>query len=200
MAQTLNYTITTTEAGSSLSWSVTGANLGAIYTGPTQGSVTANGNGEATLTFNLTDNNTYNTAYFTLTVTGGACDTVTDTVVVGGQTQPPPGPEDPVNWVTVCDSVAVPVIYCPIFDGNGTLVGVHVEKTARFKLAPVGGIPVPSSVGVSGGSIVVNSTVNIDPAAVSGVDIAVITTFDGLTPTQSDPLITGTTTTVKGWF
>lgn len=201
MSRTRNYTIRTDIAGAVLTWAITGQNLSAIYTGPTSGSVTTNANGNAFLTFTLTSNTTTTTATFTLTVTGGACGSLSNTISIGGVAPPPPPPPPPEDvFTTVCNSVSVPVVYCPVFDGNGAFRNITVERFANFKRAPVGGLTVPLSVGVVNGSIVVTNTVNIDPANVSGTDIAIITAFDGLTPTTADPLITGTTTTVKGWF
>jgi hypothetical protein len=197
VGNTYTYNITSNApSGTSLSWIALGSNLASIYTGATSGSVTTGAGGAATLSFTLTDNSSFSSASFTLTVSGGNCGSVTDTVT---KVATAVDPTDPANWTTVCSSTQIPLIYCPRFDPDDNLAGISVEKYAYVKVAPVGGVEVPLTVTVTSGAIVVSSTVFIDNAATAGVDLNIITSFD--TPSgPSDPLITGTTTVVKGWF
>jgi hypothetical protein len=196
MAQTVNYSLATTApSGTGLPWTITGSNLASIYTSATSGTVTTGAGGTATLSFNLTTNATSSTATFTLSVNGGDCGIVTDTLSVPGTVTPP----TPPTYTTYCNSRLIPLIYCPVYDQDGVLYNVSVQKYAYVKVAPVGGVTVPTGVSVSAGSIVASGTVQADNAATSGVDLNIITSFD--TPSgPSDPLITGTTTVVKGWF
>tara|TARA_R110000868_G_scaffold130300_4_gene339946 strand:+ start:7082 stop:8851 length:1770 start_codon:yes stop_codon:yes gene_type:complete len=193
----LSYSITSTApSGTGLSWSVSGTNLSSIYTGATSGSVTVGAGGSGTLNFTLTTNATSSTATFNLSISGGNCGNATDSSSFAGTVI---DPTDPANWTTVCGSTQIPLIYCPRFDPSNNLAGISVEKYAYVKVAPVGGVEVPLTVTVTGGAIVVSSTVFVDNAATSGVDLNIITSFD--TPSgPSDPLITGTTETVRGWF
>ena len=182
-------------SGTSLPWTVSGTNLSSVYTGATSGSVTVGAGGAATVDFPVTTNATSEDATITVSVSGGNCGSAE-----GGYTYAATvaNPNDPT--LEVCSLVSIPVLYCPVYDGT-TLIGVNVKATARVFQAPSGGVAVPLSVSVSGGSIIVNSTINVEPSGIGapGADIEVITSFD---PPQgpSDPLITGTLTTVKGTF
>lgn len=197
MAQTVNYRINSdSPPGTTLSWTVTGTNLAAIYTGPTSGTVTTGAGGIALLSFNLGSNNTASNASFTLTVSGGACGTVSDTVFVPTSVVPPPPNQ------TVCGStVDIPWIYCGVYDGTtDALVGVSVLKTFNAWRAPSGGVNVPASVAVVNGNIVVSSTVQVQSgsSSVPGITANVLTSFNSVS--KVNPLITGTTTTVRGYY
>jgi hypothetical protein len=183
--------------GTSLSWSVSGTNLSSIYTGSTSGTVTVNSSGSATRSFTLTNNNTSSTATFVFTISGGNCGSANNTTSVPGGVAPPAADQ------TICSTVTIPLVYCPTFDGTtGALKSVSVTKTFTTYLDTVGGIPVPASVSVVGGAIVVNSTVNVaqPELGVPGVDAQVITAFSAVIG-PGDPLITGSSfETVRGYF
>lgn len=196
MAQTLNYTIQTSGVGGeTINWTVNGSNLSAIYTGATSGSLTVAGDGSASISFNLTTNNTAITATFTVTFDGGVCDTQSDTVVVSGTGTPDPADER----TEFCQITTIPYVFCPVYDGNGDLKSLNVKQRIKVYEAPVGGIAVPTGLTVnSSGNIVSTGTINVEGPGIgaAGFDVEVITS-GWISQGTTDPTITGTTTTIR---
>jgi hypothetical protein len=177
--------------GTTLSWAVTGTNLAAIYTGATSGTVVTDSSGNASQSFTLTANNTTESASFNFNVASGNCSGPgnTSTVSVPNGVAPP---------AAVCGFSSIPFIYCGIYDASDNLVGIQVQQNINVRTVASGGTVVPASVSVSGGSIVVDSTVRVDTTSgQAGTDVNVITSFNSA---NSSSPITGTTTTIRGWF
>ncbi len=182
---------TNAPAGTSLSWTVTGTNLNAIYTGATSGTVVTDSNGDASVSFTLSNNNTTTSSTFNFNVASGDCSGPgnTSSITVPNGVAPP---------AAVCGFTTIPLIYCGIYDASSNLVGIQVQQNINVRTVTSGGTVVPASVSVSGGSIVVDSTVRVDTTSgQAGTDVNVITSFNSA---NSSSPITGTTTTIRGWF
>ena len=193
MAQTLNYTIQTSGTGGEiLNWNVTGTRLSNIYTGAVSGTLTVASDGTASISFNLTTNLDYQSSTFVLTVDGGVCETTTDSVTVAGTGSPPP--ETVIT--EYCAITTVPYVYCPEFDGSGTLTGLNVKSSIKVYEVASGGVAIPSSLSVSGGSITAGATINVLPASANSPGYSADVLSSGFS-TSTDGIVTGTLTSVK---
>ncbi len=111
---------------------------------------------------------------------------------------------DNENPPATCEYVSVPLVWCGSYNGNDNqLEGMSVRTSAMMPKALAGEatIAVPTAVTVTKGNpstITVTATENIaTSAALGGIDLKVITSFNSVTPKG---LITGTTTTIRGYF
>lgn len=167
-------------------------------TTPLTGNVTITTN-TATLTINTTDDEIY-TGTKTLTVTFNSgmetdCGTIDNTAgisVLDNESAPPAD--------TTCQTVAIPVVWCPVYDGTtGLAKSMSVVKSATVLKAISGqpSVTVPGSVTVSEGVVTVASTVDVDASTGKpGLDYNVITTFNTI---PANGPVTGTTTVVRGY-
>ena len=107
---------------------------------------------------------------------------------------------------TSCIYSTIPVVWCGVYDGTtGRLKGMTVLKSMRVPVLGAGGgtsVSVPIAVSVTPGNpstVTVTQTANVAAGSynVGGNPIRVITAFDSISP---GALITGTTTTLYGYF
>jgi hypothetical protein len=166
------------------------------------GNVTLAG-GTATLTINTTDDGVFQGTQG-LTVTFGTAGSnpcangsaSTSISVLDNDTAPPTPPAD-----TTCSYISVPAVWCGQFDGTtGALKGITVRKSVLLPV-PLAGeatVSLPMTCSVSGGAIVVNTTVLVAAASVNagGFAVRIITSFDSV-PARG--IITGSTTTLYGY-
>jgi hypothetical protein len=183
--------------GTVVPYTITGSGTSRVSTALT-GNVTISSN-SATLVVNTIDDSTY-TGTQSVTVTfndaqADACGQLDKTAAISIL--------DNDAAPTVCQTVSIPVVWCPIYNGTtGQVIGLTVSKYATVQ-APVSGgatVSVPTSVSVTAGSpstVTVTSTASIDATAnKAGQDFKVITTFNSI---PVNGVVTGTTTTVTGY-
>jgi hypothetical protein len=103
---------------------------------------------------------------------------------------------------SVCQTIVIPVVWCPTYNTLGRVKSLSVVKTATVQ-APVSGgatVTVPLTVSVTPGSpstVTVLTTATIDASSnKAGQDFKVITTFNSI---PVNGVVTGTTTTVTGY-
>lgn len=140
----------------------------------------------------------------TITVeAGGSTSTIP---VVNCSTDPLPGtpgsegtPGDPNN--PRCEYSSVPVVWCAEYHPDtGALIGISVKARASFAIPQnsESTVTLPLSCSVSGGSITIDSTIDVASSSnLGGIPINVITNFNSV---SANGLITGTTTTVYGYM
>lgn len=196
--------------GATLPYTISGSASSKVSSPALSGNVTINSN-SATLNITTTDNSTYNAAE-SLTVTVGsavsnpcAVTSNSTTISVGNNdaTGPKPPSENKDND-TFCDYVLVPVVWCGRFDADTQyLKSMTVTKSMYLPRASSGGTAVPLTVsvtnpGTASAAISIGSTVNIATGG-GGASIDVITSF-GTPPSGGNTLITGSTSTFKGYW
>jgi hypothetical protein len=181
---------------------ISGTATGKVSSPALTGNVTLAG-GTATLTINTTDDGTYQGTQG-LTVTFGTAGSnpcangsaSTSISVLDNDTAPPTPPAD-----TTCSYISVPAVWCGQFDGTtGALKGITVRKSVNLPV-PLAGeatVSLPMTCSVSGGAIVVNTTVLVAAASVTagGFAVRIITSFDSV-PARG--IITGSTITLYGY-
>lgn len=186
---TFNITTTGIANGTSVPWTLTGATANVS---PTSGNVTIN-NGSGTVTVNTTSQNSTSSAAFTIVLggAGASCspgkDSNKSTVTVSGSAS------------SACNYVSIPIAWCGTFNSGGTLIGLTPSAYMSVLAAQTGGpsVSVPTAVTVSGGSVTISSTVNVDnTTGKGGVPVNVITS--GFT--SSNKVIKGTTTQLVGFL
>lgn len=134
----------------------------------------------------------------TMTVTVGGNSTTVQ--LVDCAINPLPGTPGGDALPTQCVYVSVPVVWCGTFDGDtGDLIGITVKSSASFAVPQAGEatVSLPQTCSVSGGSISIDSTVDVaSSSSLGGTPFNVITSFNSV---AANGLITGTTTTVYGY-
>lgn len=201
-SSTVTLTTTGVADGTTVPYTITGTGTGRVSTALT-GNVTVNSN-TATLVVNTTDDGVF-TGTQSVTVTFNAaqadiCGELDKTAAISILDNDTAPPAD-----TTCSYVSVPLVWCGTFDGtDNQLKGVSVLKSVSLPV-PLAGeatVAVPTAVSVTKGNpstINITATTNVAAAALSvgGVTVNVITSFNTVAPRG---LITGTTTTLKGYL
>lgn len=201
--------------GTTLNYTIGGSGSPKVSSPSLTGTVTINSN-SATLDIDTTDDETYDTTKFLNVVVGTPISNpcvissnatnieVNNNLTTGPTTDLPPGSPKPGDFQ--CEYVEVPIMWCGTFDvDTERLKSIQSKKTALLPLATTGGVAVPTSLSVTNpgeatAAISIDSTVNVDSSATAaGAQIDVITTF-GTLPTGGATLLTGTTTTFKGYW
>lgn len=185
--------------GTSIPYAITGSATGKVSSPALTGTVTVNSN-QAQLTIVTTDDAVYTGAQ-ALTVTFNPsftdpCSSVVKSInVTVNDNDPAP---------KTCSYVSVPVVWCGTYDGSDDqLTGMTVRKSMMLPVAQAGeaSVAVPTTVTVTKGNpstIAITGTTNVATSAnLGGIPINVITTFNSVAPLG---LITGTTTTIYGYF
>ena len=196
-SSTVTLTTTGVADGTTVPYAITGSGTARVSTALT-GTVTVNSN-TATLTVNTTDDAVYTgTQSITVTFNTAQADPCNQLDKIAAITildnEPAP---------TVCATVSVPVVWCPVYSGStGQVTGLTAVKFATVSAAYSGGpsTTVPLTVSVTPGnpsSVTVLTTATIDASSnKGGQDFNVITTFNTIAP---NALPTGTTTTIRGY-
>ena len=201
--------------GTTLSYNIYGNGTPKMTAPATSGTVTVNNN-TATLTIVTEDDEAYDSSKSISVFVGSSLDnpcaitnnqadiTVTNNLATGPTSDLPPSTPKPGDFQ--CEYVEVPIMWCGTFDVDTQyLKSIASKKTAFLPVATTGGVAVPTSVSVTNpgeasAAISIDSTVNVDSSAsAAGAQIDVITTF-GTLPSGGAKLLTGTTTTFKGYW
>jgi len=186
--------------GSTLNYAITGTGTSKVSTALT-GTVTVNSNA-ASLTVNTTDDSAFGeTKSITVTFTPTAenfCAITNNDATISITNNNSTGPQPPAD--TTCEYTLVPIVWCAVYDGtSGALTGLTTRRSAYLPIPQAGEatVTVPLTCSVSGGSITIDSTVNVASANnISGIPYNIITSFNSV---PANGLITGTTTTVYGY-
>jgi hypothetical protein len=191
---TLTVTTTGIPDGTSKPYTISGTGLGQLV-GPTSGTVTISG-GTASIPIQTKDIDA--TANTTLTVAFDSAEyycsgsSATITITFTGTVTPP-------VVTTGCEFVSIPASWCGQWNASNVLVSVSPTSYITV-LKAIGGQPsaaVPTACSVSGGSITITATENIDTSTdIGGVTAKIITSFNA---PGSVKKITGTTITVIGY-
>ena len=201
--------------GTTLNYTIGGNGSAKVSSPALTGTVTINSN-SATLNITTTDDSAFNESESINVVVGDSLDnpcvisnnaeniTLTNNATTGPTSDLPPS--TPKEGDFACEYVEVPIMWCGTFDVDTEyLKSIVSKKTAFLPVAATGGVAVPTSVSVTNpgeasAAISIDSTVNVDSSAsAAGAQIDVITTF-GTLPTGGATLLTGTTTTFKGYW
>lgn len=208
----VDITVTTTGVadGTAIPYTISGSATSKVTSPALTGTVTINSN-TGSVTIVTADDNVYNATQsltFTIAPTGitpTPCGTfdfdATVSVLNNGTTGPQPDPD------FECEYAQVPIVWCGVFDGTTQyLKSVNVRQYAYLPVAPSGGVAVPTTVSVSdpgtaSAAINITNTINVEPGGIGagGAQIDVITSFDPA-PSGGDTLITGTVTTLTGYW
>jgi hypothetical protein len=196
-SSTVTLTTTGVANGTSVPYAITGSGISRVTTALT-GNVTVNSN-TATLTVNTTDDAVYTGPQsITVTFNTAQADPCSQLDKIAAITILDNDPEP-----TVCATVNVPVVWCPVYSGStGQVTGLTPAAYATVSAAYSGGpsTTVPLTVSVTPGnpsSVTVLTTATIDASSnKGGQDFNVITTFNTIAP---NALPTGTTTTIRGY-
>jgi len=201
--------------GTNLNYTIGGNGSPKVSSPSLTGTVTINSN-SATLNITTTDDSAFNESESINVTVGDSLDnpcvisnnvetiTLTNNATTGPTSDLPPS--TPKEGDYACEYIEVPIMWCGTFDvDTENLKSIVAKKTAFLPLATTGGVAVPSALSVNNpgeasAAISIDSTVNIDSSATAaGAQIDVITTF-GTLPTGGATLLTGTTTTFKGYW
>jgi hypothetical protein len=186
--------------GDTLNYTISG-DTGSISTALT-GTVTVTSN-TASLTINTTDDSAFGateTCTVTFTPTAeNSCSIANNTVTVTITNNATTGPQPPAN--TTCVYTQVPVVWCGEYDGtSGALVGITVKRYAYLPIPQAGEstVTLPATCSVSGGSISIDTTIDVaSSGSMGGIPYQVITAFNSV---AAQGIITGSsTTTVYGY-
>jgi hypothetical protein len=191
----VSLTVTTTGIpdGTSKPYTISGTGLSQLV-GPTSGSVTISG-GTATIPIQTKSISSLSNTSLTVTFdageyycTGGSSPAV---ITITGTGTPP----DPT---TGCEFVSIPASWCGQWNSSNVLTSVsptsYITVLKAISGQPSAAVPVTCS--VSGGSITITSTENIDTSSdIGGITAKIITSFNA---PGSVKKITGTTITVIG--
>lgn len=184
--------------GTLIPYTITGSAVSRVST-PLVGNVTIN-SGTATLNITTINDGIYQgNGSITVTFDTFAVDSCgqldnTAAITILDNESPP----------AVCEYVSVPLVWCGSYNGNDNqLESITVKKTALMPKALAGEatIAVPTAVSVTKGNpstITVTATENIATSLdLGGIDLKIITSFNSVQPKG---LITGTTTTIRGYL
>lgn len=193
---TVTFTITTSgiSNGSIIPYELSGT---ASFSTASTGNITINSN-TGTLLVQTTNTSTSAVKNLTLTLNPGTylCSSVgtgTSTITVNGTVAPPPADYDG------CDYVSIPIAWCATFDGStGQIKTISPSAYMTVLRAQSGGpsLSVPTALNVSGGSITITSTTNIDNTTGKGGYTANVIT-SGFT--TANKIVKGTTSVVVGY-
>ena len=185
--------------GTSVPYAITGS-TGRISSPSLTGNVTINSAYQATVTINTTTTSGH-TGNDTFTVTfapdlSSPCLDNAVSITVNDST--------PFQPSTTCQYIEVPIIWCAEYNGyDNQLQSVTPLEYARFAV-PLNGessVAIPTELSVTKGnpsSIGITATANVASSLeLGGLEISVITTFNTVQPKG---LITGTTTSLKGYL
>jgi hypothetical protein len=198
-SSTVTLTATGSKLNASIPYVISGTASGKVSSPALTGTVTTSG-GTATLAITTTDDGTYQgTQGLTVTFgtsTGNPCGSETastDITVLDNDAAPVAN--------TTCSYVSVPAVWCGQFNGTtGVLNGITVRSSVMLPV-PLAGeatVSLPLTCSVSGGAIVVDSTILVAAASVNagGYPVRLITSFSAV-PNRG--IITGSTTTLYGY-
>jgi hypothetical protein len=198
-------TVTTTDVpnGTVVPYAITGTATGKVTT-PLTGNITINNN-TASLVINTTDDSVF---------TG--TQSLTFTINPGGAAVNPCSGNDLTATISVLDNdpapaadktcvyTLVPAVWCAIYDGaDDQMKGVTVRRSVYLPVAQAGEatVNVPTSLTITKGNpstvTIANTVAVASSSSLGGQPIQIITSFNSVSPLG---LITGTTTTVYGYF
>lgn len=200
---TVTVTATGSKANSTVPYSITGSGTGRVST-PLTGTIDIV-SGTGTLEIATTDDSTYTgTQGITFTIEPSLVDPC-GSVTTGGKTRTASvSILDNDSAATNCSYISVPVVWCAVYNGNDDqMSSVSVRQSALFPVAQAGEptIQLPLTLTVTKGNpssiaVATYATVAQPIADMGGIDYKVITSFNTVVPKG---LITGTTTTVRGY-
>ena len=187
--------------GVSVPWALSGSAAGKVTSG-TSGSVTISG-GSGTVNVTTNDDGTDDGYSTTLIATAGpttgyeTCGTATANLEVLDNDG------SSVEFAN-CQYTLIPLAWCPVYQtSDGEVTNLTIKKYMSALTYPRTGTPVtvPASVTVTKGNpstVTVNSTITVyTNSSYGGVDCNVITSFNSI---AVDDMVTGTTTTVRGFM